>query len=613
MDLLYYLLAFTLLSIPLAGGYWLLRRLRDFTAARYYLLAGMIGLLLLPLLPEHATPLITPRVIIGQAIQSEAVATPTQTLPAVVPQVGQVPISVPTTADQGQNDDSETRTTVAQSPSPAATGGRSFNFRLLLVPYLLFFLMMGVRSLAHIFQTLRLTRGSRPTSLAGVRELPHVPDAAFTFGPTIYLGSEILSGPSGQLILAHERVHQRQRHTIDILLGELVLLIGWFNPLLHWLVREQRLNLEFLADQGVAHGEHDRRTYQMTLAQHSALSGAWPLQFSPLGHLKTRINMMKFPPRSRALVLPVLLLLATSLFLTRSLFARTQVPGEVASSTVLAEQTEDKPDQDFCGPCKYVDHPDLVPQLKKGDKPEELEFYFRRLPTLDEWYQIRGLLWRLGHTDMSIYPSCDNPDVLTLQLGHFMQPEAIATEENIANVAAKKYAWLLHLKPRAGARRGTGWLQPVSRGLPPRPPTTDTPRTVADDGLVIYLNRKQIQLLPGPDTPLREDPEGLPVPPTQRMSCLLSCEQPLGIHTSWTQPGTLRDYLENRPVIEPVNPSAAKPQERQNARPAPLFYHNNERVGDDFLDRPLNERNAIVTGTCPGGQAHIMVVDDMVW
>ncbi|RYF63516.1 MAG: hypothetical protein EOO39_28410, partial [Cytophagaceae bacterium] len=49
----------------------------------------------------------------------------------------------------------------------------------------------------------------------------------------------------------HELTHVRQRHSLDVLLVEIVLCVCWFNPLVFWLKRAIQRNHEFLADEAV--------------------------------------------------------------------------------------------------------------------------------------------------------------------------------------------------------------------------------------------------------------------------------------------------------------------------------------------------------------------------
>ncbi|MBO0948378.1 M56 family metallopeptidase [Fibrella forsythiae] len=52
-------------------------------------------------------------------------------------------------------------------------------------------------------------------------------------------------------LFEHELAHIRQRHSLDVLLVEIVLCLGWFNPLLFWLKGAMQRNHEFLADEAV--------------------------------------------------------------------------------------------------------------------------------------------------------------------------------------------------------------------------------------------------------------------------------------------------------------------------------------------------------------------------
>lgn len=49
-------------------------------------------------------------------------------------------------------------------------------------------------------------------------------------------------------ILSHEKAHAYQWHTLDILFSEFCMILFWFNPFLHLIIRSIRLNHEFLAD-----------------------------------------------------------------------------------------------------------------------------------------------------------------------------------------------------------------------------------------------------------------------------------------------------------------------------------------------------------------------------
>lgn len=66
-------------------------------------------------------------------------------------------------------------------------------------------------------------------------------------------------------LLDHELSHIRQRHSLDVLLVEMVLCFCWFNPLIFWLKRAIQCNHEFLADQAVNETYLNVPSYQQLL------------------------------------------------------------------------------------------------------------------------------------------------------------------------------------------------------------------------------------------------------------------------------------------------------------------------------------------------------------
>jgi bla regulator protein BlaR1 len=103
-------------------------------------------------------------------------------------------------------------------------------------------------------------------------ELP-LPGLPYTF--LHYLFVPATAYRQGQLeaeVLTHELAHVRQYHSLDILLLEVLLCVGWFNPLLYWLKRAVQLNHEFLADEAVNQQYHNVLQYQQLLL--SKLTGS---------------------------------------------------------------------------------------------------------------------------------------------------------------------------------------------------------------------------------------------------------------------------------------------------------------------------------------------------
>ena len=141
--------------------------------------------------------------------------------------------------------------------------------------------------------------------------------APCSFGNNIFINPSTYELETYNQILLHEKVHIRQKHTIDILIAELVLIFQWFNPFAWIYRREIESNLEFLTDDQLMQQKVDKKSYQLNLVKVSAPH--FPLSLTTNYNqsiLKKRIAMMNLK-RSNLhtawkyfFLLPVLALLA---------------------------------------------------------------------------------------------------------------------------------------------------------------------------------------------------------------------------------------------------------------------------------------------------------------
>ena len=114
----------------------------------------------------------------------------------------------------------------------------------------------------------------------------------FSFFNWIFLNPDNVKEEEMSEILTHEIAHVRQRHSIDVIISELVNICCWINPFAWLMKREVRLNLEFLADRKVMDAGFATKSYQyhllgLTYSHKYGLSNNF--NFS---HLKQRIIMM---------------------------------------------------------------------------------------------------------------------------------------------------------------------------------------------------------------------------------------------------------------------------------------------------------------------------------
>jgi len=95
-----------------------------------------------------------------------------------------------------------------------------------------------------------------------------------------------------RIILGHELAHVKGWHTLDLLFFELLKIVFWFNPAVHWYKNAAALNLEYLADQQSAPEDH---TYYNSMLATNAIES---LGFSMGSHFNKsftlkRIKMLK--------------------------------------------------------------------------------------------------------------------------------------------------------------------------------------------------------------------------------------------------------------------------------------------------------------------------------
>lgn len=115
----------------------------------------------------------------------------------------------------------------------------------------------------------------------------------FSFFRWIFIGSQIDEEEKLKEIIAHEMVHVRQLHSVDVLLAEVLCVFFWWNPFVWLLKKEIKINLEYLADEGVLKEGFSPKEYQYILLQVSNVNTGIPIinNFN-VSQLKKRITMM---------------------------------------------------------------------------------------------------------------------------------------------------------------------------------------------------------------------------------------------------------------------------------------------------------------------------------
>lgn len=127
-----------------------------------------------------------------------------------------------------------------------------------------------------------------------IREFPEVMVSPLAPGPFGW-GNTIMIRPDDidsdlPFVVAHERVHLKRKHWIDLIIAHTAIAFQWFNPAAYLMIRELRIVHEYEVDEVVSRPDPYR--YQMMLIKKAVGSGAPTFADSLNSQLKLRITMM---------------------------------------------------------------------------------------------------------------------------------------------------------------------------------------------------------------------------------------------------------------------------------------------------------------------------------
>lgn len=137
-----------------------------------------------------------------------------------------------------------------------------------------------------------LRRPNFPDGLFRIIEMKE-DKAPFSFLNYIFINPDNYDWETYEQILKHEKIHILQGHSIDLILGEILIILQWFNPFA-WAYRKVlENNLEYLTDACMLSQGNNRQLYQMSLLKVTVPN--YPLKITNnynQSFLKKRITMM---------------------------------------------------------------------------------------------------------------------------------------------------------------------------------------------------------------------------------------------------------------------------------------------------------------------------------
>ena len=120
------------------------------------------------------------------------------------------------------------------------------------------------------------------------------PTAPFSFLKYVFIHDAMIDTPDFDQILAHEKTHIQQKHSIDLIYVQLLAAFFWFNPLIWQLIKSLKTTHEYIADRQMINSGYSLVEYQTLLLKQLISNNSFGLVHNfNLSFIKKRITMMK--------------------------------------------------------------------------------------------------------------------------------------------------------------------------------------------------------------------------------------------------------------------------------------------------------------------------------
>ena len=164
----------------------------------------------------------------------------------------------------------------------------------MLVIYGIGVIALVVRLLGAYAWIRRLKSDSQKEVMEGVTVVKvSRPIAPFSFLTSVFIHEDVIQSQDFDQILAHERVHIREGHSIDLLVVQLAAAVLWFNPVVWWLIKSLKTTHEYLVDEKMMNQGYSFVTYQTLLLSQLVSNHSYGLvHHFNLSFIKKRIIMM---------------------------------------------------------------------------------------------------------------------------------------------------------------------------------------------------------------------------------------------------------------------------------------------------------------------------------
>lgn len=181
-----------------------------------------------------------------------------------------------------------------QAITSAPTSGINFIYTFICIVYLGGVAILFLHDIYGVGKILKLGIKGNTILYKGINlvVLKESKFSPFCFGGRIFMSEEEFDSLS-DMVFIHEKSHITQKHFLDLMIGRLVIIQQWWNPLSWLMLRELQKVHEFQADNKVLEEGFDRIAYQYLLLNRASNRKLLNIG-NGLGHtnLKQRLKMM---------------------------------------------------------------------------------------------------------------------------------------------------------------------------------------------------------------------------------------------------------------------------------------------------------------------------------
>jgi bla regulator protein BlaR1 len=237
-------------------------------------------------------------------------------------------------------DISEKRVETTIAAAPQQDPQRNYLPQILIAGYGVIALAFLVRFLRNAIRIKQMVVASNNIDYAGSQLVVLDDDVTpHSFLNYIFISKNDYQNGIAPQIICHEHAHVAQRHSVDVIIVELLQIVCWFNPLIPFYRKAIQLNHEFLADEAVLKSYQDTPEYQLLLLSSASKNAALSItsQFNYLTTKKRLIMMTKNTTAKIALYKKIIVLpaLAIALFLFSEKISATPAPVTENTKTLI--------------------------------------------------------------------------------------------------------------------------------------------------------------------------------------------------------------------------------------------------------------------------------------